>query len=80
MVEKSSTFDRTLAMFAQCSNCDALVLSYASSHFPALMPGNEERWSLTCDRCGTVFYVSGDEVLLPSIPASWLFSKPNLAN
>ena len=80
MHKKDSKFDRILAVFTECPDCDALVLSYASAHFAPAMQGNEDRRALTCDRCGTVFDVPGAELLLRSIPASWLLSKPDVAN
>lgn len=80
MLEKNSTAERILAVFAECPTCDALVLSYASSRSGPAMQGNEDHWALTCDRCGAAFDIPGDEVLLRSIPASWLLSKPDVSN
>ena len=77
MLEKDSSFGQIHAVCAVCPECNALVLSYA----PYRASGTEEIWALTCDRCGGVFDVRGDEFLLPSIPVSWLVSKPDdLAN
>jgi len=79
MLAKDSTLDQTLAVFAECPDCSALVLSYARSRLCPSMQGHEELRALTCDRCGAVFDVAGDEFLLRSIQASWLVS-PDLAN
>jgi hypothetical protein len=78
MPEKDSNFDQTLALCAECPDCDALVLGYASSHSAPATCVDEELWVLTCDRCGAVFSVPGDELLLRSIPVSWLHSDPGL--
>ncbi len=78
--EKDSNFDQTLALCAECPDCDALVLSYASSHFAPAMCGDEDLWALTCDRCGAVFDIPGDELLVRPVPVSWLVDTPSLAN
>ena len=80
LVKQDTAFDRTLALFAECPDCDALVLSYASSHHSPTIAENEDRWTMTCDRCGAKFDIPGDELLLRSIPASWLLSTPDWAN
>jgi len=80
MLEKDLIFDQALAIFAECPDCEGLVLSYTSSHFVPPMRGDEELWMLTCDRCGAVFDVRGEELLVKSIPATWLLSKPEMAN
>jgi transcription elongation factor Elf1 len=77
-LKKDSRFDRILTVFTECRDCDALVLSYASAHFANA--GHEDRRVLICDRCGTVFDVLEFELLLRSIPASWLLSKSDVAN
>ncbi len=78
MPEKDSNFDQTLALCAECPDCDALVLSYASSRLAPAMGGDEDLWALTCDRCGAVFDVLGDELLVRPVPVSWLHPNPRL--
>jgi hypothetical protein len=80
MFEQGFRFEQTLASFAECPDCCALVLSYAPSEVAPAIHGDEELWELACDRCGAVFFVPEDELLVRSVPVSWLLANPNLAN
>ena len=80
MFEQGLIFDQTLVSCAECPDCYALVLSYSSSEVAPAKSGDEELWELACDRCGAVFSVPGDELLVRSVPVNWLLANPNLAN
>lgn len=77
MLDKDFSFGQIHAVCAVCPECNAPVLSYAPYRVSPGQKGTEDIWVLTCDRCGAVFDVRGDELLLPSIPLSWLVSKPD---
>ena len=80
MLEKDSIYGDALARCAECPDCHALVLSYASSRGISSTYGDEELWALTCDRCGAFFHATGDELLVRSVPVSWLVDNTSLAN
>jgi len=65
---------------AECPDCHTPVLAYESAPHTIAPCGDETPLTLVCDRCGTAFEIPGDDLLLRSIPFSWVFAYPPLAN
>lgn len=84
MLGESYNSDDTLAFCAACPNtdCGTLVISYAFPEDVREMTrgDGEEMWDLTCERCGTTFCVPGADLILKSIPVSWLLASAGASN
>jgi len=81
MPETDCRYEDALASCAECPECHTPVIAYESG-FDAVTSyeDEEEPLKLVCDRCGTSFEMTEDDLLLRSIPMRWLLAYPPMAN